>query len=138
MGMLDQLLEASGAPAYVTRDSGIRESYDSGMVRDTQQGKPRFDLLMVESVPYGHQFLTRLAALAARGAVKYGERNFERADSEEEIGRFKASAFRHFVQWMAGETDEDHGAAVAWNILAAETATFKLLRAARSREIISG
>ena len=62
----------------------------------------------------------------ARGAVKYGERNWEKACSRAEWLRFKASAFRHFMQWLADETDEDHAAAVFFNINAAETVKAKL------------
>lgn len=47
--------------AYITKDSGVRESFDSGMVRDTQQGKPRYDLI-------DRPILKRWAELMARGA----------------------------------------------------------------------
>lgn len=30
---------------FETKDSGVREQFASGMVRDTQEGKPRFDLI---------------------------------------------------------------------------------------------
>jgi hypothetical protein len=105
---------------YVTKDSGARETYESGMVRDTQEGKPRFDLLFVEGLPYNKQPVTRLAELLQRGAEKYGERNWQKANSTEELDRFKASAMRHAVQWLCGEDDEDHAMAVVFNIFAAE------------------
>lgn len=111
---------------YVTKDSGQREEYGSGMVRDLQEGKPRFDLCLVDGLPYDEQFLTRLAGLLARGAEKYGERNWQLADSEEELARFKASGLRHMIQWMTGEDDEDHAAAVAFNLMAAEYLKWKL------------
>jgi len=103
------------------------------MVRDTQEGKARFDLLFAEHVPYKFQFLTRVAELLERGARKYGSRNWERAESEEEMERFKASAMRHLAQWVSGETDEDHAAAVVANLLFAETTEFKRGRAAATR-----
>jgi hypothetical protein len=96
------------------------------MRRDTQDGKPRFDLLFVPGVPYKEQPLTRVAGLMARGAEKYGDHNWTLADSEEELARFKASAARHFAQWMAGETDEDHGAATWYNIQAVMVLEWKL------------
>ena len=34
----------------------------------------------------------------------------------EELNRFKASAFRHFMQIMTNENDEDHFAAVCFNL----------------------
>jgi hypothetical protein len=30
---------------YITKDSGERQSFETGMVRDTQDGKPRIDLI---------------------------------------------------------------------------------------------
>lgn len=108
-------------PVYVTKDSGKREEYASGMVRDVNGDKPRYDLILPEGIPYEDQFLTRIAGLLTRGAVKYGERNWEKASGEEEMKRFRASAFRHLMQWMCGEEDEDHAAAVVFNLLAYET-----------------
>jgi len=104
---------------YVTKDSGERQDYASGMRRDVQHGKPDFSLLLTE-LPYDKQLLTRWAALMERGATKYGRRNWQLANSQEELDRFQASAFRHFIQWITGETDEDHAAAVLFNINAAE------------------
>ena len=112
---------------YQTKDSGVREEYTSGMRRDVQTDKPRFEFLLVSGMPYEEQFLTRWAKLMARGAEKYGERNFELANSTEELERFKASALRHMMQWLSGETDEDHGVAVAFNIFAAQMVEYKLL-----------
>lgn len=96
---------------FTTKDSGARVEFDSGMVRDTDAGKPRYDLVPIE--PF-----RRLAKLYARGSVKYGDRNWELADSPAELARFKASAFRHFMDWLDGKTDEDHGVATVFNIFA--------------------
>lgn len=111
---------------FQTLDSGKRESYDSGMVRDVQSGKPRFDLLFPLGVPYDQQFLTRVAGLLARGAEKYSERNWEQAQGEVELARFKASALRHLIQYLADETDEDHMAAVVFNLMGAHLVEWKL------------
>lgn len=105
---------------WETKDSGVREEYDSGMRRDTQQGKPRFDLLVPLNMAYEDQMLTRWAALMSRGAEKYGDRNWEKGNGPEELKRARASAFRHLMQWLTGEEDEDHAAAVFFNISAAE------------------
>jgi hypothetical protein len=107
------------AEEYVTHDSGERIDYPSGMRRDTTKGKLRFDLIPLF-------MLKRVAGLYTRGAEKYGDNNWQLANSEEELTRFKASAFRHFVQWLDGERDEDHGAAVFFNIAAAEHVRDKL------------
>lgn len=98
---------------YVTKDSGEREEYKSGMVRDTQKGKPDYTLI-------DPPFLKRWAALMTRGAEKYGRDNWRKADSQDELDRFKASAFRHLMQWLEGDTEEDHAAAVCFNLAAAE------------------
>lgn len=110
-GERDAILSGNLPETWVTKDSGERAEFASGMVRDTAKGKPRYDL-----IPLGP--LTRLAELYARGAEKYDERNWEQANSVEEMERFKASAWRHFAQLMNGETDEDHGAAVVFNVFA--------------------
>jgi len=101
---------------YETKDSGERMDYPSGMKRDKQDGKPDFSLCLIPEMPYNEQLLTRWAALMTRGAEKYGRRNWQLADSEEELERFKGSAMRHFMQFITGETDEDHAAATLFNI----------------------
>lgn len=107
------------ATTFITKDSGIRQAYDSGMVRDIQDGKPRYELL-------DRTYLREWAELMARGAEKYGDDNWRLADSKEELARFKASALRHMFQWMDDETDEAHHVAVAFNIAAAEYVKKKL------------
>lgn len=104
---------------YTTKDSGKRADFKSGMRRDLEQGKPRYDLIY-------RPILKRWAGLMARGAEKYGENNWCKANSEEELKRFKSSAFRHFMQWLEGEDDEDHAAAVLFNIAAVEYMKHKL------------
>jgi hypothetical protein len=113
---------------YETKDSGERAEFDGGMVRDTNKGKARFDLCMPEGVPYKEQLLTRFADLMARGAEKYTARNWEKATAGPELARFKESMLRHAFQWYCGETDEDHAAAVLFNIMAYEATAYKLRR----------
>jgi len=108
------------------KDSGKRQEYKSGMVRDIQDGKANFFLLLPKGMPYEEQLLTRCGYHLTNGAKKYSERNWELAEGPEELERFKASAFRHFVQWIAGEEDEDHAAAVVFNINAAEYLKWKM------------
>ncbi len=104
---------------FETKDSGERQEFSTGMVRDTSTNKARYDLL---DVP----MLTRWAELMARGAVKYGANNWRKAATQEEMDRFKESAFRHFMQWFQGQTDEDHAAAVYFNIAGAEMVKNKI------------
>lgn len=93
--------------------------YNSGMVRDTDKGKPRYDLTY-------KPMYKRWAELMARGAEHYGENNWQKANGEEELKGFRASAERHFQQWMNGESDEDHAAAVFFNISGYEFVKTKL------------
>jgi len=105
---------------YITKDSGNRTKYKSGMNRDIQDDKPRYDLIDGE-------ILERLALLMARGAKKYGERNWEKANSVEELEHFKASAFRHFMAWMYNKnTEEDHAVAIFFNVMCYEAILRKL------------
>jgi len=111
---------------YITKDSGITTEFESGMVRDNNKGKARFDLLIAEGIPYNEQILTRFANLMERGLVRYTVRNWEKASGQEELDRFKESALRHMIQWCCGETDEDHAVAVFFNIMGYETTKYKL------------
>lgn len=104
---------------FTTKDSGARQEFASGMVRDTQDDKPRYDLL-------DRAFLKRWAELMARGAKKYGEENWRQASGEPELARFKASATRHLFQWLDGDISEDHAAAVAFNLAGAEMVREKM------------
>lgn len=92
--------------AYLTKDSGERVNFPTGSVRDTQDGKPRYDLVGIEGY-------TRLALLMARGAEKYGENNWRLGQKST---RYFASALRHLMQWAMGDNSEDHLAAVAFNV----------------------
>lgn len=98
---------------FITKDSGERVSFSTGMVRDVQKGKARFDLIW-------KPLLWRLAELMGRGADKYGENNWMKAKTEEELNRFKGSAERHLQQLIRGDTDEDHAAAVWFNVAGIE------------------
>lgn len=108
-----ELIKEKTSEKFTTKDSGKRVEFASGFVRDTNEGKPRYDLIPVD-------MLKRLAELYARGAVKYGDSNWKKAETEEEMNRFKESAWRHFIQWQSGETDEDHAMAVVFNVFAYE------------------
>jgi hypothetical protein len=99
---------------FIVRDSGVREEYASGMRRDTREGKPIFTL--IRRGPMFRRWVEHMTL----GAEKYGKHNWTLACSEEEYERFLESAARHFEQWLGGERDEDHAAAVFFNINAAE------------------
>lgn len=96
------------------KDSGERTQFESGMVRDTTEGKIDFSLVLD-----GPMF-KRWADHLTKGALKYAKRNWMKARGQEELDRFRESALRHFLQWFQGDTDEDHAAAVMFNINGAE------------------
>lgn len=99
---------------FITKDSGERQTFETGMQRDSGQKDLRPDLV------YG-PMLVRWSELMGRGAQKYGERNWEKAATKEELARMRASAFRHFVQWFYGlNPEEDHAAAIFFNVSGAE------------------
>ena len=99
---------------FLVKDSGARESFAGGMVRDTADDKINY--LLVFDGP----MLDRWAQHLTLGAVKYDKRNWMLAAGEEEYERFRESATRHFRKWLAGETDEDHASGVFFNINGAE------------------
>ena len=115
---------------FITKDSGERQEFSTGMKRDVQTDKPRYDLL---DMP----MLKRWAELMARGAKKYGENNWKKAATQEELDRFKASALRHMFQWFEGDTTEDHGSAVFFNVAGAEMVKAKLALKTREEENIA-
>lgn len=100
--------------SFTVKDSGERHEFSSGMVRDTSTNKIDYRLALD-----GPMF-ERWAEHMTKGAAKYKPRNWMLAEGGEELDRFRASAFRHFIQWMNGDTDEDHAAAVFFNINGAE------------------
>lgn len=95
---------------FVVNDSGKRKQFETGMQRDTTEGKVRFDLV------FDGPLVKRLAAHLTKGAMKYEARNWMKAATQEELDRFRESAVRHFVQWLNGDTDEDHAMATVFNI----------------------
>jgi len=93
---------------FELKDSGKRESFKSGAVRDSREGKGRYDLV----TPFG---LKRLAIIMEKGAKKYNARNWEKGM---EFSRLLDSAQRHLEQFKMGLIDEDHLAQATFNIFA--------------------
>lgn len=101
---------------YEIKDSGKRAEFAGGMMRDTEDGKADLTNL-IRFFPLGERYALHMT----KGRKKYpdpepGIPNWTLASGREELGRFKRSATRHFFQWLNGETDEDHAAAVVFNI----------------------
>ena len=111
--------------SFVVKDSGKREEFSSGMVRDTTEGKVDYTRLLA-----GPMF-KRWAEHLSKGATKYpdvapGVANWTLAEGIPEYIRFRESALRHFLQWVEGDRDEDHAAAVFFNINGAEYVRAKI------------
>ena len=90
------------------QDSGKREEFSTGSVRDTRVGKGRFDLIPAYA-------LKRVALHFEHGGMKYNSRNWERGQY---LSRYLDSSIRHLYSYLGGDRSEDHMAAVAWNALA--------------------
>lgn len=88
------------------KDSGKRQEFSTGSVRDTQEGKGRYDLISPIA-------LARLAKHYENGAKKYGDRNWEKGQP---LGRYLDSALRHINNFREGDRSEDHLSAAAWNL----------------------
>jgi len=109
---------------FEIKDSGKREEFKSGMVRDTGD-KPRY--LRILTGPMAQRWAEHLH----KGAKKYpdvapGVPNWTLAEGEAELQRFKESALDHMVKWLRGDVDEDHAAGVFFNINGAEFVKQKL------------
>ncbi len=89
-------------------DSGSRQSFSSGAVRDTAEDKPRPDLIS----PFAEE---RVGHWLRLGALKYSERNWEAGIPN---SRCLASLRRHIMRYQQGDRDEDHLAAVIFNAMA--------------------
>ena len=89
------------------QDSGQRETFETGAVRDTAEGKVRPDLISPFAVE-------RLSEWLRLGAEKYAPRNWEKGLP---VSRCTASLCRHLMKFQQGCTDEDHIAAILCNAM---------------------
>ena len=90
------------------KDSGARQNFETGAVRDTATGKGRYDLLPPAAI-------LAVARIFEDGAVKYDARNWEKGIP---LSRFMDSGLRHLFKHLEGHRDERHIVQAAWNILA--------------------
>jgi hypothetical protein len=91
----------------ILKDSGLRSEFDTGAVRDGQEGKGRMDLLPVRA-------LIEVSKIMEAGAKKYAARNWEKGIP---LSRFMDSGLRHAMKWLRGDRDEPHLAQACWNFL---------------------
>ena len=83
--------------------------FDTGAQRDTGDGKLRMSLVPQEE-------LKRVMKRYLDGAEKYGENNWMQGMP---LSVYYDCAHRHMEAWWADKDDEDHAAAVVWNMLCA-------------------
>lgn len=88
-------------------DSGNRTNYNTGAVRDIQEGKGRMDLLMWTGI-------IELSKHCEQGAIKYGENNVDKGIPFTSLIN---SGARHLAKFIAGEKDENHLLAACWNLM---------------------
>ena len=90
-------------------DGGDRMSFGEGRaIREPTNGKGRPELIS----PYA---VMRLAKWMELGAQKYADRNWECGMP---YSRYVGAMLRHTLKYMMGMDDEDHLAAIAFNVFA--------------------
>ena len=89
-------------------DSGKRQSFSTGAVRDTQDDKGDLSLLPYYSI-------LELAKHFQRGARKYDKNNFRKGIP---LSRYFDSCQRHLAKYAMGWEDEDHLISACWNLVA--------------------
>jgi hypothetical protein len=103
---------------FTIKDSGKREEFASGMIRDSGD---KVRMLRILTGPMARRWAEHLH----KGQKKYpdvkpGVPNWTLAKGEAELQRARESAFGHMVDWLEGKVDEDHAAGVFFNINLAE------------------
>lgn len=102
-------------PLTTIKDSGERMQFASGSMRDPSTGK--IDWTKITHGPMMRRWAQHLTAAEKKYPdPRPGVPNFTLIETEEERIRYKVSAFRHFMSWFYDEMDEDHAAAVFFNI----------------------
>jgi hypothetical protein len=91
------------------KDSGQRRQFNTGAVRDMQEGKG-------DMVSLPNEAILRLSRHYENGAKKYGRWNYTKGIP---VSSFMDSALRHIFKYLDGQDDEDHLSAAAFNILGA-------------------
>jgi hypothetical protein len=106
---------------FAVLDSGDQQRFESGMKRSTTEGKLQWhrvaDGPMLERWA---KHLTKGASIYEQDRLPGQQPNWMKATGQAEYERFMESAYRHFMQWYYGNRDEDHAAAVYFNVNGAE------------------
>lgn len=89
------------------KDSGARQEFSTGAVRDRQHGKGAFHL-----VP--NWVLWLVSRVYEDGALKYADRNWEKGMP---LSQYIRSAENHIAKLKCGMRDEPHASQAVWNLL---------------------
>lgn len=109
---------------FVVKGGETQTVLAGGMVRSSSANKTDYSLAL-DGVMFNR--LAEHLTKATRPPSNYPKRNWllaghgSPADKDLTLARYHESAVRHFLQWLRGETDEDHAAAVFFNINGYET-----------------
>lgn len=104
---MDQNKKTIDLSKMPVKDSGDRQQFKTGAVRDSEHGKGRYDLISPIA-------LRRLAIHLEKGAIKYDEWNWSKGMN---MGRTFDSLIRHIFQYLGGDRSEDHIGAILCNAM---------------------
>jgi hypothetical protein len=90
------------------KDTGKREKFKSGMIREPNNLRGRYDLISPIA-------LKALAVHYERGSMKYEDRNWELGGK---LSRHLNSAIRHLNEFLEGDRSEDKLSACVFNCFA--------------------
>ncbi len=91
----------------VMRHSDTKTSFGTGAQRDIDEGKGRPSLI-------SPVLIHRLGVHLAKGAKHYGDDNWAKGMP---YRRTADSMIRHIFQWLAGDEEEDHLAAIGFGVM---------------------
>lgn len=120
----DEIYQGALDTPFQVKLNGPMEPAAGGMVRSSSARKTDYTLAM-DGVMFERwaAHLTR----ATQPPTNYPKRNWLLAlkgtaqEREAVVERARESAMRHMAQWLRGDRDEDHAAAVYFNINVVET-----------------
>jgi hypothetical protein len=96
--------------SVTTSGNGMHVNENGGN-RDSAEDKLDYTLLPIPA-------LNRITQHYVNGMKKYKRDNWKKLSTPEDIERYKQSMFRHLIQYLEGQDNEDHLAAVVWNAMA--------------------
>jgi len=89
------------------RHADTKTEFNTGAQRDSSEGKGRPSLI-------SPVLIHRLGVHLAKGAEHYGDDNWSKGMP---FRRTADSIIRHINQWLAGDEEEDHLAAIAFGVM---------------------